>query len=65
VIDEQPAQPAAIEAAPVTVAALNRQIAAASETAAVSEPDSDETSPVEDDAEQKVLQPEVVADDPF
>jgi recombination protein RecT len=65
VIDEQPAQPAAIEAAPVTVAALNRQIAAASETAAVSEPDSDETSPVEDDAKQKVLQPEVVADDPF
>jgi recombination protein RecT len=65
VIDEQQAQPAAIEAEPVTVAALNRQIAAVSEAAAVSEPDSDETSPVGDVAEQKVLQPEVVADDPF
>ncbi len=72
VIDEQPAQPV-LEAEPVTVAALNRQIAAGqqatpqqvSEAAAVSEPDSDETSPVGDVAEQKVLQPEVVADDPF
>lgn len=72
VIDEQPAQPV-LEAEQVTVAALNRQIAAGqqatpqqvSEAAAVSEPDSDETSPVGDVAEQKVLQPEVVADDPF
>jgi recombination protein RecT len=65
VIDEQQAQPAAIEAEPVTVAALNRQIAAVSEAAAVSKPDSDESSPMQPETEQQVLQPEVVADDPF
>jgi hypothetical protein len=61
----RPAQVQEVSAGGGTVVAdLNRQIAA-SQTAAVSEPDSDETSPVGDDAEQKVLQPEVVADDPF
>jgi recombination protein RecT len=61
VIDEQPAQPAAIEADPVTVAALNRQIAAAAtETVAVSATDSGEEGTVE----AVESEPETV-EDPF